>query len=365
MVTNMAKKYSILLILVAAFLCTEVCAAVMPLPDFSVSDHAPEYPACGMGLYDVTGSGTGGYGSGPFVGSALGPDEPLENDKAEAIRRLNALIESIRSYAKRRHSLSEQQDRSGAAQLKNELKSIEDFIGQKKLSGYSDINAKSREAFLLNDQFNLSETLQDIWDLKKEIEAFNAARSGYGFAQEEEGIKRFEEAMKKIEKFAKDVCNKYDAEERVASEMRKARELLLNYVSPAKADTMRALADIDRRILEFNRIKHTYTESQRNASRQALENAIKEKEAVAKSRRFDGDRDFRDLVKLVKEHLGDDRTPMNLDMDALKATYNRMSKPLSVADINMMKNEIGGFQSKYGSALKQSANRDVNNQFNS
>lgn len=326
----MKKRLSILLILVGVFFCAELQAA----------------------------------GHGPLL-STPGSDEQLEQDIAEAVRRLDTLIDAIRSYANRRHALTEEQDRAGAAQLENELKSIEDFIKQKNISGYGDVNAKYREAVLLNDQFNLSETLQDIWDLKKEIEAFNGVRSGYSFAQEEEGVKRFEDAMDKIEKFAKDVCNKYDAEERVASEMRKARDLLYNYVSPAKADTLRALDEIDQRILAFNQVKHTYPESRRNSTKQAFENEIKEKEAFAKSRRFDNDQDFKNKVKLVKEHLNDDRTPMSADMDALKAKYNAMSKPLSVADINIMKDEIGAFQSTYGNALNQGANRGIQNEFNS
>ena len=359
--TGMQKRLSILLILAVTFFWAQVHAAVQPVPGASISG----YTVGGMDIFGIMESGAGGHG--PRLSGSVAPaaDEQLEADKAEALRRLDALIEAIRNYANRRHALSEEQDREGAAALKRELKSIEDFIQQKNVAGYGEIDSKFREAFLLNDQFNLSEALQDIWDLKKEIETFNSVRSGYTYEQEQAGVKRFEDAMKRIEKFAKDVCNKYDAEERVASELRKASELLNNYVSPAKADTLRELDEIDQRIVAFNQIKHSYPESRRNAEKAAFENEIKAKEAFAKSRRFDNDRDFKNKVKLVKEHLNDDRTPMSADMDALKAKYNAMSKPLSVADINVMKNEIGTFQSTYGNALNQNANRSIKNEFNS
>lgn len=359
---GMKMRTAVLLILVPAFVCAGIDAGTRAAAGRTISSHAGACPANAGAFPGLRESGTDAHGPLAFVAA---PDEQLEQDKAEAIRRLDAIIDAIRSYANRRHTLSEEQDRAGAAELERELKAIEDFTREKNIDGYSEIKNKYGEAVLLNDQFNLSETLQDIGDLKKEIEAFNAVRSGYSFAQEEEGVRRFDDAMDRVERFAKDVCNKYDAEERVAAELRKARDLLHNYVSPAKADTLRALDEIDRRILAFNQVKHTYAESRRNASIQAFENEIKEKEAFAKSRRFDGDQDFKNKVKLVKEHLNDDRTPMSADMDALKAKYNAMSKPLSVADINIMQNEIGTFQSTYGNALNQGANRGIQNEFNS
>ncbi|MBN1196349.1 MAG: hypothetical protein JXA62_02995, partial [Candidatus Aminicenantes bacterium] len=80
----MKKRLSILLILGAAFFCAAVHAAVLPVSCDSVSDPASAY----------------------LGGGASSADEQLEQDIAEARRRLDALIDAIRSYANRRHALT-------------------------------------------------------------------------------------------------------------------------------------------------------------------------------------------------------------------------------------------------------------------